>query len=56
MTWITHVLRADEWLSTAPLHLLLYEALDGQRQCSRICRPCWAWMVRSFPSVMVRPF
>jgi glutamyl-tRNA synthetase len=28
---ISHVLRADEWLSTAPLHLLLYEALgwDG---------------------------
>ncbi len=24
---ISHVLRADEWLSTAPLHLLLYEAL-----------------------------
>jgi glutamyl-tRNA synthetase len=25
---ISHVLRADEWLSTAPLHLLLFEALD----------------------------
>ncbi|HBY62257.1 MAG TPA: glutamate--tRNA ligase [Solibacterales bacterium] len=24
---ISHVLRADEWLSTAPLHLLLFEAL-----------------------------
>ncbi|MDX2153308.1 MAG: glutamate--tRNA ligase [Bryobacteraceae bacterium] len=24
---ITHVLRADEWLPTAPLHLLLFEAL-----------------------------
>ncbi len=24
---ISHVLRADEWLSTAPLHLLLYETL-----------------------------
>jgi glutamyl-tRNA synthetase len=27
---ITHVLRADEWLSTAPLHLLLYEALGWE--------------------------
>lgn len=27
---ITHVLRADEWLSTAPLHLLLFEALGWQ--------------------------
>ena len=27
---ISHVLRADEWLSTAPLHLLLYEALGWQ--------------------------
>ncbi len=25
---ISHVLRADEWLSTAPLHLLLFEALE----------------------------
>jgi glutamyl-tRNA synthetase len=27
---ISHVLRADEWLSTAPLHLLLYEALGWE--------------------------
>lgn len=27
---ITHVLRADEWLSTAPLHLLLFEALGWE--------------------------
>jgi glutamyl-tRNA synthetase len=25
---ISHVMRADEWLSTAPLHLLLFEALE----------------------------
>jgi len=28
---ISHVLRADEWLSTAPLHLLLYEALGWDK-------------------------
>jgi glutamyl-tRNA synthetase len=27
---ISHVLRADEWLSTAPLHLLLFEALGWE--------------------------
>ncbi|MBL8296259.1 MAG: glutamate--tRNA ligase [Bryobacterales bacterium] len=27
---ISHVLRADEWLSTAPLHLLLFEALNWE--------------------------
>ncbi len=27
---ISHVLRADEWLSTAPLHLLLYESLGWE--------------------------
>ena len=27
---ITHVLRAEEWLPSAPRHLLLYEALDWQ--------------------------
>jgi glutamyl-tRNA synthetase len=27
---ISHVLRADEWLSTAPLHLLIYEALGWE--------------------------
>jgi glutamyl-tRNA synthetase len=27
---ISHVLRADEWLSTAPLHLLIFEALGWQ--------------------------
>lgn len=27
---ISHVLRADEWLSTAPLHLLTYEALGWE--------------------------
>lgn len=28
---ITHVLRGDEWLSTAPLHALLYDALGWAR-------------------------
>ena len=27
---ISHVLRGDEWLSTAPLHLLIYEALGWE--------------------------
>lgn len=27
---ISHVLRADEWLSTAPLHLLIFEALKWE--------------------------
>lgn len=27
---ITHVLRGDEWLSSAPLHLLIYEALGWE--------------------------
>jgi glutamyl-tRNA synthetase len=27
---ISHILRADEWLSTAPLHLLLFEALGWE--------------------------
>ena len=27
---ISHVLRADEWLSSTPLHALLYQALDWQ--------------------------
>ncbi len=27
---ISHVLRADEWLSSAPRHVLLYQALDWQ--------------------------
>jgi glutamyl-tRNA synthetase len=27
---ITHVLRADEWISTTPIHLLLYEAFGWQ--------------------------
>lgn len=27
---ITHVLRGDEWLSSAPLHLLIYQALGWQ--------------------------
>jgi len=28
---ITHVLRGDEWLSTAPLHVLIYEALGWEK-------------------------
>jgi glutamyl-tRNA synthetase len=28
---ISHVLRGDEWLSTAPLHVLLYEALGWEK-------------------------
>lgn len=28
---ISHVLRGDEWLSTAPLHVLLYEALGWEQ-------------------------
>ncbi len=28
---ISHVMRADEWLATAPLHILLYEALGWEQ-------------------------
>ena len=29
---ITHVIRGEEWLSSTPKHVYLYEAFDGSQQ------------------------
>jgi glutamyl-tRNA synthetase len=35
---ITHVIRGEEWLPSAPLHVLLYEAFGWERPLSPTCR------------------
>lgn len=39
---ISHVIRGEEWLPSAPLHVMLYRALAGKTPCpsSHICRCC----------------
>ena len=36
---ITHILRGDEWLSSVPKHVLLYEALGWEIPSRRTCPP-----------------
>lgn len=35
---ITHVIRGEEWINSAPKHQLLYEYFAGRCQCSVTCR------------------
>ncbi len=44
---ITHVVRGEEWLSSAPKHLQLYEALDGSLQSGCIHRLSWIRKAKS---------
>ena len=38
---ITHVIRGEEWISSAPKHLLLYRYFGWERAAARvICRCC----------------
>ena len=34
---ITRILRGDEWLSSVPLHVNLYERWAGRSRCSPTC-------------------
>ncbi len=48
---ITHIMRAQEWLPSAPLHKILYEALRmGAARSSATCPWSWARTATSCPS------
>ena len=44
---ITHVIRGDEWVSSAPRHVLLHEALGWQPPSMHICQSSWGPTGRS---------
>ena len=35
---ISHMVRAEEWISSTPIHVLLYQYFGWESPSSRICR------------------
>ena len=52
---ITHVVRGEEWISSTPKHVLLYQWLGLEPPRSRTCRCCATPTSPRSPSARTRP-